>query len=59
MDRTLKLMTALPLVALLAACVGGGGQVDTASEIEATLDQDIDNDGTIPDGAFEVGDTDG
>jgi hypothetical protein len=57
MTGTLKALSALPLIALLAACVGGGAQVETQSEIEATLDEDIDNDGSIPDGGIEVGDT--
>jgi hypothetical protein len=57
MTPALKLLTALPLVALLSACVGGGAQVETPDEIEGTLDQDIDNDGSIPDGGIEVGET--
>ncbi|WGH80070.1 hypothetical protein [Jannaschia ovalis] len=47
MSTTLKTLTALPLIALLAACQAGGG-VETEAGLEATLDQDIDGDGTIP-----------
>jgi hypothetical protein len=51
-----KLLLTLPVLALLAACVAGGGDpVNTQSELEATLDQDIDNDGTIPQGGVPVG----
>jgi hypothetical protein len=43
----LRVAAALPLIALLAACVPGGAQVDSQQDMEATLDQDIDGDGTI------------
>ncbi|WP_167766911.1 hypothetical protein [Jannaschia formosa] len=56
MTAPLKLLTALPLIALTAGCVAGGNDVvNTPSEIEATTDQDIDSDGTIPQGGIEVG----
>lgn len=54
MPRTIKLMTTLPLIALLAACQTSG-QVDTPAEIEATLDQDIDGDGSVIQSGVEVG----
>jgi hypothetical protein len=51
----LKLLATLLLVPALAACVAGGNDVaNTQSEIEATLDQDIDGDGTVPQGGVEV-----
>ncbi|UWQ21672.1 hypothetical protein [Jannaschia sp. W003] len=53
MTRTWKLLVALPVVALLAGCMGTAGSTDTS--LEATLDQDIDGDGTIPQGGVEVG----
>jgi len=56
MTPQIKLLTALPLIALTAGCVGGGDDVvDTQSEIEATTDTDIDSDGTIPQSGMEVG----
>ena len=54
MTTPLKLLTALPIVALMAGCVGANDPVNTTSEIEATLDSDIDGDGTIPQGGVEV-----
>ncbi len=55
MTLPLKLLTALPLVALAAACVPGGNDVvDTPAEVEATVDQDIDGDGTIMDDGVET-----
>ena len=54
----LKLLTALPLMALTTACVQGGNDVvDTQAEIEATTDQDVDGDGSINEGGVEVGGT--
>jgi hypothetical protein len=51
----LKLLAALLVAPLLGACVAGDNDVvNTPSEIEATLDQDIDGDGTVPQGGFEV-----
>ncbi|MCK0168138.1 hypothetical protein MWU52_11290 [Jannaschia sp. S6380] len=55
MSLPLKMLTALPLIALTAGCVAGGNdRVDTLSEIEATTDDDIDGDGTVPQGGVEV-----
>ena len=52
----IKFLAALPLLALAAACVpAGNDRVDTAAEIEATTDQDIDGDGTVPQGGVPVG----
>jgi hypothetical protein len=48
MTNTLKILTALPLIALLSACMAGGNTVSSEGELEATLDEDIDGDGTIP-----------
>lgn len=46
----------LSVAVLVSGCVAGANdQVDTSSEIEATTDQDIDGDGTIPQGGVEVG----
>jgi hypothetical protein len=44
---TPKALIALPLVALLAGCVGGNDVVDTQAEREQTLDMDLDGDGAI------------
>lgn len=53
MPRALALLLA---AAALSGCVAGGNdRVDTAAEIEATTDQDIDGDGTVPQGGVEVG----
>lgn len=58
MPRTMTPLAALAGIALLAGCVAGANDVaDTPSEIEATLDQDIDGDGTIPQNGVEVGTT--
>ena len=54
MTTPLKLLTALPIVALMAGCVGANDPVDTVSEIEATTDSDIDGDGSVPQGGVEV-----
>ncbi len=54
MTTPLKLLTALPIVALMAGCVPANDPVNTTSEIEATTDSDIDGDGTIPQGGVEV-----
>lgn len=44
----LKMMTALSLIALTAACVpSGGNRVDTVGEIEATTDTSLSNQ-TVP-----------
>jgi hypothetical protein len=49
-------MIALPFALVLAGCqTGANDQVNTVSEIEATTDQDIDGDGTIPQSGIEVG----
>ncbi|WP_371156356.1 hypothetical protein [Jannaschia sp. 2305UL9-9] len=55
MTNFAKIAAVLPLTILLGACVGANDPVDTNSELEATLDQDIDQDGTIPQGGVEVG----
>jgi hypothetical protein len=56
MTTPLKIIVALPLIALLAGCVSGAdGGINSQSELEDTLDQDIDGDGTIPQGGVEVG----
>ncbi|MBM2575774.1 hypothetical protein JQC91_05595 [Jannaschia sp. Os4] len=57
MTTSLKALLALALAGSLSACVAGGNnRVDTTSEIEATTDQDIDGDGTVPSaGGVEVG----
>ncbi|MFO6464792.1 hypothetical protein [uncultured Jannaschia sp.] len=47
MTTSLKLLTALPLIALLSACVGANDRVDTLSEIEANNDTDIVGDGMV------------
>lgn len=55
MTVPLKLLTALPLVALMSACVAGGNNtVDSQSDLEASLDSDIDGDGTVPQNGVEV-----
>lgn len=55
MSTPIKLMTALPLALLMTGCVAGGNnRVDTAAEIEATTDQDIDGDGSILQGGVET-----
>jgi hypothetical protein len=52
----IKLLIALPFALVLAGCQSGmNDQVNTTSEIEATTDQDIDGDGTIPQSGVEVG----
>ncbi len=49
-------MTIASITLLLAGCVAGGNDVvNTPSEVEATLDSDIDGDGTVPQGGVEVG----
>ncbi|MDB2407123.1 hypothetical protein N9W17_01145 [Jannaschia sp.] len=56
MTAPLKLLTALPLIALTAGCVAGGNDVvNTPAEIEATTDTDIDGDGTVLQNGVEVG----
>ena len=55
MTVSLKLLTALSLIALTAGCVAGGNnRVDTPFEVEQTLDSDIDGDGMI-NGEIPVG----
>ncbi|WP_299816442.1 hypothetical protein [uncultured Jannaschia sp.] len=54
MTTPLKLLIALPFVALMAGCVGANDPVNTVSEIEATTDSDIDGDGTVPQSGVEV-----
>ena len=52
----LKPFLALPLLALTAACMAGGNDVvNTPSEIEANVDQDIDGDGMIMENGVEMG----
>lgn len=56
MPLFIKTMTALSLISLAAACVPAmNDRVDTLDEIEATTDQDIDGDGTVPQGGVAVG----
>ena len=56
MTAHLKLLIALPLIALMAGCVaGGGGGVNSNADLEQTLSDDLDGDGTITDGGIEVG----
>ena len=56
MTNHLKLMLAVPLLALTAGCMANGGNVaSTESEIEATTDSDIDGDGSITEGGTEIG----
>lgn len=56
MPHRIHPLLALPLLAVMAGCVAGGNdRVDTQAEREATLDIDIDGDGTIPQGGAEVG----
>jgi len=50
-----KLLIALPLVALTAGCVAGGGS-NSGSSIEETVDNvDLDGDGSVDQGGTEVG----
>ncbi|KIT17642.1 hypothetical protein [Jannaschia aquimarina] len=58
MNNGYKLTAAVPLILLLAACNGAGNRVDNLQEIEATTDIDVDGDGTITEGAFEVNEDD-
>ncbi|SFJ38801.1 hypothetical protein [Jannaschia pohangensis] len=56
MHKLLKPLAVLPIVVLAAGCVANGdNRVDTEDELEATLDQDIDGDGTVPQSGIEVG----
>jgi hypothetical protein len=49
MTLPLKLLTALPLVALMAGCVASGdNRVDSVEDIEQVIDDDIDGDGSVP-----------
>jgi hypothetical protein len=52
----MKLMLALPLLALVAGCVAqGGGGIDGRQELERTIDTDLDGDGTVTEfGGFEM-----
>ncbi|UWQ18009.1 hypothetical protein [Jannaschia sp. M317] len=55
MTPSFKAMTLIPLTVLVAGCVAGDGdRVDTPTEIEQTLDTDIDGDGTIVQNGVEV-----
>ncbi len=47
---TLKLLTTLPLIALAAGCVGQEtyGGINEPAELERTLNEDLDGDGSIP-----------
>ncbi|MGB3553663.1 MAG: hypothetical protein WBA25_03370 [Jannaschia sp.] len=49
MTSTIRLLGALPLIALLTACVGtANNTVNTQGELESALDTSIDGDGTVP-----------
>ena len=48
MTQQIKILAALPLIALLAACnASGGGGVNSTQDLERTLDEDLDADGSI------------
>ena len=48
MTDPIRLLAVTALVAATAACVpSGNNRVDTTAELEDTLSQDIDGDGTI------------
>ena len=57
MDRTWKTLIALPLLAVMAGCVAGGGGGNTAAEnAEATFDDvDLDGDGSVSENGVELG----
>ena len=56
MDRTWKLLLVLPLAAVLAGCVAGGGGSNSAQGIEETVDDvDLDGDGSVDQGGVPVG----
>ena len=48
MTKPIQALTILPLVALLAACnASTGGNVGGTQQLERTLDEDLDADGSI------------
>lgn len=56
MDRTWKFFVALPVVALMAGCVSGGGTTTNAETVEETVDGvDLDGDGSVEQSGVEVG----